>query len=224
MSDTADSDAYFESLIARVDEAVEDTPEANELPLWRQVLNYHSIAGMFVVDQLDPFPMKKRAVMLCFGVLLQLLFSAIFVQPGRSAGFRTWCFITVCWFPIFFMMRLLLRRPDVSNKYGLYPWGIGLLCSVLLFAFIGTFPIRLEHNPDHISDVFITFIIAILVDWVLEAVLLAYCILGGNPCMRTTPDDTAYIRDVGLDEDYTVDSYTPPFQESAKALPSVVDI
>ena len=220
----ADADAYFESLIARVDEAVEETPEGNGLTLWQQVQNFHSLTGLCIFDPLDPFPQKKRAVLLCFAVVLQLFFSAIFVQPARSAPARTWFFISVCWFPIFFMVRLLMRRPDVSNKYNFYPWGIGIMCVVFSFGFITSLVLRSEYNPNQTNDTFVTFLIAISIDWIIEATLLAICILGGNPCMRTTPDDTTYIRDVGLDEDIYVDSYNPPFQESAKALPSVVDI
>ena len=42
--------------------------------------------------------------------------------------------------------------------------------------------------------------------------------------MRTTVDDRWYLEDVGLDNDEYSDTYTPPFEEGAKGMPSVIDI
>ena len=52
--DTVEADAYFESLIARVDQAVAEDASGGsvgakeESPMWWQLLNYHSAAGVCV--------------------------------------------------------------------------------------------------------------------------------------------------------------------------------
>jgi hypothetical protein len=237
--DTVEADAYFESLIARVDQAVAEDASGGsvgakeESPMWWQLLNYHSAAGVCVHDQFDPFPLQKRVFLFAFGVLLNVFFSAIFTPYGRENALRTWCYVALTWFPLFFMMRMLLRRPDVSNKFFCYPCVSVMLAFCLVVGCIVATLLRepdvgsphfSDHVSDHVSDVFTTTLISLTSNWAVEVVLLTACLLGENPCMRTTVDDRGYLEDAGLGEDHFGDMYTPPFEEGAKRIPSVVDV
>lgn len=230
--DTAEADAYFESLIARVDQAVAGDASGDGVdgttgasPLWWQLLNYHSAAGLCVRDPLDPFPHGKRIFLFVFGIVLNFFFSTIFTPRERESAMRTWFFVALAWFPLFFSMRMLLRRPDVSNKFWFYPCGATFLAACLVLAcVIANVLGQMAVSETHSIDAAMTMIISLTSNWAVEVVLLAVCLLGENPCMRTTVDDRGYLKDAGLNEDEYGDMYTPPFEEGAKKIPSVVDV
>eukprot|EP00946_MAST-07B_sp_MAST-7B-sp1_P002298 g2298.t1 len=225
----AEADAYFESLIARVDQAVagnatDGAPE-EQSPLWFQMLNYHSLTGLCVRDRFDPFPIGKRVYLFILGTTLNFFLSTIFTKDTRQDALRTWLYVAIAWFPIFFVLRLLLRRPDVSNKYWFYPWVSFFLLGCFLLACVLANVLGAEDvGATHTADATVTCLISLSSNWAIEALLLAGCLLGENPCLRTTVDDRWYLEDVGLDNDEYSDTYTPPFEEGAKGLPSVIDI
>jgi uncharacterized membrane protein SirB2 len=231
--DTAEADAYFESLIARVDQAVAGDASGDGVdgateasPLWWQLLNYHSAAGLCVRDPFDPFPHSKRTFLFVFGIVLNFFFSSIFTPFGRESAMRTWFFVALAWFPLFFAMRMLLRRPDVSNKFWFYPWGAWFLAACIVLAcVIANVLGRTAISEMHTTYAVVTMMISLTSNWAIEVVLLTVCLLGKNPCMRTTVDDRGYLKDAGLlNEDEFGDVYTPPFEEGAKKIPSVVDM
>ena len=220
----AEADAYFHSLIARVDEAVGDTAGPPASPAMR-LLNHHSATAVCFKDPFDPFPPRKRCFVLSFSVLGQFFLSACMAKPYMDLGLY-WFLVTLLWLPFYFVVRTILRRPDWSwqTQAGCWPWGAAMLSALLVMASAIIIGVDESYenleSSSHFGDALRLAALSWFTNLIAEAVALQVCLATGNPCMRTTHDDSDYLRETGLTTD-DMDTYVPP---STGKLPGTVDL
>ena len=97
-------DAYYEKLLARVDNTISDsrTRDRGDLPMNLQISNDHSISGVFFYFEGDALSLPHRFSLMLLSIVYVMFFSLCTAgTETRTKGFAgSWFLITLTWQPL----------------------------------------------------------------------------------------------------------------------------
>jgi hypothetical protein len=197
MTDTNEEqdDAYYEKLLARVDNTISDsrTRDRGALPLNLQISNDHSISGIFFYFEGDALTLPHRFSLMLLSIVYVMFFALCTVSTKtKSKGFPfQWFLITLTWQPINAALRRVLRRPRYAQKNYIWPYGMiaaiiftGVLDLVILTKYAAE--IDIEYN--YLSPALTMFLITWATNWLVEIPVIYYVILNNYDMSKEAND------------------------------------
>eukprot|EP00942_MAST-04A_sp_MAST-4A-sp1_P006522 g6522.t1 len=176
-------DAYYEKLLARVDNTISDsrTRDRGDLPMNLQISNDHSISGVFFYFEGDALSLPHRFSLMLLSIVYVMFFSLCTAgTETRTKGFAgSWFLITLTWQPLNTLLRRVLRRPRYSQKNYIWPYGMVaaiVFTGIVDLVILTKYGAEIELEFDYLTPSFIIFLTTWTTNWLVEIPIIYYVI------------------------------------------------